>query len=79
MMRVRKFKKIKPSLSFIVTITALIFLMIFVVIRRLLPSLLILSSVAFSTIISFNFIYLFKISMNMLTLGASGSGFWHVR
>ncbi|MBP6909199.1 MAG: efflux RND transporter permease subunit [Candidatus Saccharicenans sp.] len=59
----------------IVTITALIFLMIFVVIRRLLPSLLILSSVAFSTIISFNFIYLFKISMNMLTLGALALGF----
>jgi len=59
----------------IVTITALIFLMIFVVIRRLLPSLLILSSVAFSTIISFNFIYLFKIPMNMLTLGALALGF----
>jgi len=49
--------------------------MIFVVIRRLLPSLLILSSVAFSTIISFNFIYLFKIPMNMLTLGALALGF----
>ncbi|MBC7361977.1 MAG: efflux RND transporter permease subunit [Candidatus Aminicenantes bacterium] len=57
------------------TITFLIFLMIFIIIRRLAPSLLILSSVAFSAIISFNFIYLFKISLNMLTLGALALGF----
>jgi len=57
------------------TITGLIFLMIFIIIRRLAPSLLILSSVAFSAIISFNFIYLFKISLNMLTLGALALGF----
>jgi len=56
-------------------ITALIFIMIFIIIRKLAPSLLILSSVAFSAIISFNFIYLFKISMNMLTLGALALGF----
>jgi len=57
------------------TITLLIFLMIFIIIRKLAPSLLILSSVAFSAIISFNFIYLFKISLNMLTLGALALGF----
>jgi len=72
-------QEIKKNLNnlylLIVTITALIFLMIFIVIRRLLPSLLILSSVAFSAIISFNFIYLFNISMNMLTLGALALGF----
>ncbi|MBC7349999.1 MAG: efflux RND transporter permease subunit [Candidatus Aminicenantes bacterium] len=56
-------------------ITLLIFLMIFIIIRRLSPSLLILSSVLFSAIISFNFIYVFKISLNMLTLGALALGF----
>jgi len=68
-------KNINNLYLLVVTITVLIFLMIFVVIRRLLPSLLILSSVAFSTIISFNFIYIFNISMNMLTLGALALGF----
>lgn len=58
-----------------ITITVLIFIIIFVIIRKLAPSLLILSSVAFSAIISFNFIYLFKIPMNMLTLGAMALGF----
>jgi len=56
-------------------ITLLIFLMIFIIIRRLSPSLLILSSVIFSAVITFNFIYLFKISLNMLTLGALALGF----
>ncbi|MDI6845556.1 MAG: efflux RND transporter permease subunit [Candidatus Saccharicenans sp.] len=56
-------------------ITLLIFLMIFIILRRLSPSLLILSSVVFSAVISFNFIYLFKISLNMLTLGALALGF----
>lgn len=56
-------------------ITLLIFLMIFIIIRKLSPSLLILSSVIFSAVISFNFIYLFKISLNMLTLGALALGF----
>jgi len=72
----QEIKKNLNNLYLLITIiTALIFLMIFIVIRRLLPSLLILSSVAFSTIISFNFIYLFNISMNMLTLGAMALGF----
>jgi HAE1 family hydrophobic/amphiphilic exporter-1 len=57
------------------TIIILVFLMIFIIIRRLTPSLLILSSVAFSAIISFVFIYLFKISLNLLTLGALALGF----
>lgn len=57
------------------TITLLIFTIIFFILRKLIPSLLILSSVAFSAIISFNFIYLFKIPMNMLTLGAMALGF----
>ncbi len=56
-------------------ITAIVFLMIFVVLRRFRPSLLILSSIAFSAVITFNLIYVFRISMNMLTLGALALGF----
>lgn len=56
-------------------ITLIIFLMIFITIRKVSPSLLILSSIIFSAVISFNFIYLFKISLNMLTLGALALGF----
>jgi len=56
-------------------ITAIVFAMIFVVLRRLRPSLLILSSIAFSIVITFNLIYVLKISLNMLTLGALALGF----
>jgi HAE1 family hydrophobic/amphiphilic exporter-1 len=56
-------------------ITVIVFVMIFVVLRRLKPSLLILSSIAFSIVITFNLIYAFKISLNMLTLGALALGF----
>jgi len=56
-------------------ITAIVFVMIFVVLRRFRPSLLILSSIAFSVVITFNLIYAFRISLNMLTLGALALGF----
>ncbi len=56
-------------------IIALIFLMIFLALRRMLPSLLILSSVAFSVVITFNLLYLLRIPLNMLTLGALALGF----
>ncbi|MCK7583469.1 MAG: efflux RND transporter permease subunit [Chromatiales bacterium] len=56
-------------------ITAIVFVMIFAVLRRLTPSLLILSSIAFSIVITFNLIYAFGISLNMLTLGALALGF----
>lgn len=56
-------------------ITVIVFVMIYVVLRRLTPSLLILSSIAFSIVITFNLIYAFKISLNMLTLGALALGF----
>ncbi len=58
-----------------VIITAVVFIMIFVVLRSLKPSLLILSSILFSVVITFNLIYIFKISMNVLTLGALALGF----
>ncbi len=56
-------------------ITAIVFVMVFVVLRRVKPSLLILSSIAFSIVITFNLIYAFGISLNMLTLGALALGF----
>jgi HAE1 family hydrophobic/amphiphilic exporter-1 len=56
-------------------ITAIVFALIFIVLRRFKPSLLILSSIAFSIVITFNLIYAFKISLNMLTLGALALGF----
>ncbi|HOW85786.1 MAG TPA: efflux RND transporter permease subunit [Candidatus Aminicenantes bacterium] len=56
-------------------ITAIVFVMVFVVLRRFKPSLLILSSIAFSIVITFNLIFAFKISLNMLTLGALALGF----
>jgi HAE1 family hydrophobic/amphiphilic exporter-1 len=56
-------------------ITIIVFAMIYVVLRRVKPSLLILSSIAFSIVITFNLIYAFKISLNMLTLGALALGF----
>ncbi len=56
-------------------IAVVVFVMIFVLLRRLRPSLLILSSIAFSLVITFNLIYFFRISLNMLTLGALALGF----
>ncbi len=55
-------------------IITLIFLMIFLALRRLLPSLLILSSVAFSVVITFNLLYILSLPLNMLTLGALALG-----
>lgn len=68
-------KNLKDLVKLAAIITLTVLAMIFVVLRRLLPSLLILSSVAFSLVITFNLIYFFKISMNMLTLGALALGF----
>ena len=56
-------------------VTILVFLMIFIVLRRFVPSFLILSSFAFSVVVTFNLIYLLKIPLNMLTLGALALGF----
>lgn len=56
-------------------ITVIVFLMIFIVLRRFRPSLLILSSIVFSVVITFNLIFAFRISLNMLTLGALALGF----
>jgi HAE1 family hydrophobic/amphiphilic exporter-1 len=56
-------------------IVAVIFLLVFVVLRSFKPSILVLSSIAFSVLITFNLIYFFKISLNMFTLGGLALGF----
>ncbi len=68
-------KNLKDLITLAGVITLIVFAMIFIVLRRLLPSLLILSSIAFSLVITFNLIYFFKVSLNMLTLGALALGF----
>jgi HAE1 family hydrophobic/amphiphilic exporter-1 len=56
-------------------IVAVIFLLVFIVLRSFRPSVLVLSSIAFSVLITFNLIYFFKISLNMFTLGGLALGF----
>lgn len=68
-------KNLKDLYLVVGIILVVIFIMIFIILRNFKPSLLILSSIAFSVLITFNFIYLFKISMNMLTLGGLALGF----
>ncbi len=68
-------KNLRQLYLLAVIIILVVFGLIFVVLRRVAPSLLILSSIAFSVVITFNLIYLFKISLNMLTLGALALGF----
>jgi hydrophobic/amphiphilic exporter-1 (mainly G- bacteria), HAE1 family len=68
-------RKLKDLTLLAGTITAVVFLMVLLVLRSLGPSLLILSSIACSVVITFNIIYVFGISMNMMTLGALALGF----
>jgi HAE1 family hydrophobic/amphiphilic exporter-1 len=68
-------KKLRDLYRLAGIITVIVFLMVFVVLRRIKPSLLILTSIAFSVVITFNLLYFFKISLNMLTLGALALGF----
>ncbi len=56
-------------------IVSVIFILIFIVLRSFKPSILVLSSIAFSVLITFNLIYFFKISLNMFTLGGLALGF----
>jgi hydrophobic/amphiphilic exporter-1 (mainly G- bacteria), HAE1 family len=60
-------------------ITAIVFVMIFVVLRRLKPSLLILSSIAFSIVITFNLIYAFRISLNRTSSACASAGWSRAR
>jgi len=56
-------------------ILLVIFIIIFSILKSVKPSLLIISSIAFSVLITFNLIYIFKISINLLTLGGLALGF----
>lgn len=56
-------------------IISVIFVLLFMVLRSIKPSLLVLSSIAFSVLLTFNLIYLTKTSLNMLTLGGLALGF----
>jgi HAE1 family hydrophobic/amphiphilic exporter-1 len=56
-------------------IIAVIFFLVFLVLRSFKPSLLVLSSIIFSVLITFNLIYIFKVSINLLTLGGLALGF----
>ena len=56
-------------------IITVIFVLIFISLRSFKPSLLVMSSIFFSVCITFNLIFLFKISINMLTLGGLTLGF----
>jgi len=56
-------------------IILVIFSLVYLVLRSYQPSLLVLSSIAFSVLITFNLIYLFKVSINLLTLGGLALGF----
>jgi HAE1 family hydrophobic/amphiphilic exporter-1 len=56
-------------------ILLVVFGLIFGFLRRFAPSFIILSSIAFSIVINFKLVYLFNISLNMLTLGALALGF----
>jgi HAE1 family hydrophobic/amphiphilic exporter-1 len=52
-----------------------IFFLVFLILRSFKPSILVLSSIAFSVLITFNLIYFLKISINILTLGGLALGF----
>ncbi|MFC2157672.1 efflux RND transporter permease subunit [Acidobacteriota bacterium] len=68
-------KNLKELYALVGIIVAVIFFLVFIVLRSFRPSLLVLSSILFSVVITFNLIYIFKISMNMLTLGGLALGF----
>lgn len=68
-------KRLKSLYILVGVILSVIFILLFIVIRNLKPSLLILSSIIFSVLITFNLIYFFRISINFLTLGGLALGF----
>jgi HAE1 family hydrophobic/amphiphilic exporter-1 len=68
-------KNLRELYLLVAIIVSVIFLLVLAVLRRVQPSLLVLSSIFFSIMITFNLIYIFKISINMLTLGGLALGF----
>ena len=68
-------KNLKELYLLVAIIFAVIFILVFLVLRSFRPSILVLSSIIFSVLITFNLIYIFRISMNLLTLGGLALGF----
>lgn len=68
-------KSLRELFLLVGIILTVIFGLTFLILRSLKPSLLILSSIFFSVLVTFNLIYFFKVSINMLTLGALALGF----
>lgn len=68
-------KNLRELYLLVAIIFAVIFILVFLVLRNIRPSILVLSSIIFSVLITFNLIYIFKISMNLLTLGGLALGF----
>lgn len=66
---------LKELYLLVAIIISVIFVLVFLVLQSFKPSILVLSSIAFSVFITFNLIYFFKISINMLTLGGLALGF----
>ncbi|MBS3819460.1 efflux RND transporter permease subunit, partial [bacterium] len=68
-------KQLRELYLLVGIIVSVIFILVFVALKQVKPSLLVLSSILFSVFITFNFIYFFNISINMLTLGGLALGF----
>jgi HAE1 family hydrophobic/amphiphilic exporter-1 len=68
-------KNLKELYILVAIITGVIFALLFLVLRSVKPSLLVLSSIAFSVLLTFNLVYFTKTSLNMLTLGGLALGF----
>jgi HAE1 family hydrophobic/amphiphilic exporter-1 len=68
-------KHLKELYILIGIIVTVIFILIYLVLRSIQPSLLVLSSIGFSVLLTFNLVYFTKTSLNMLTLGGLALGF----
>ncbi|MFC2165479.1 efflux RND transporter permease subunit [Acidobacteriota bacterium] len=68
-------KHLKELYLLVAIIITVIFALVFLVLRSIKPSLLVLSSIGFSVLLTFNLVYLTKTTLNMLTLGGLALGF----
>lgn len=68
-------KNLKELYLLVGIIIAVIFILIFMFLRSIKPSLLVVSSIAFSVLLTFNLVYFTKTSLNMFTLGGLALGF----
>ncbi|MEW6457022.1 MAG: efflux RND transporter permease subunit [Acidobacteriota bacterium] len=72
----KEIKKRLQNLYFLIAlIISIIFILLYIFIGRILPSILILSSIIFSVFLTMNLIYFFKIPLNLLTLSGLALGF----